>query len=126
MPATITYNAAVDFPEADAVGPVAVSHSFWSAAAAGTFYPGKALAAVPAALASGQSWRFPADEFVITIPDGEFNADWAEMTANLIAAETLYLAMHDGAQGADGANEVADSWYARVELTPANWVVAKT
>ena len=34
--------------------------------------------------------------------------------------------MHDGAQGADGANEVDDSWYARVEMTPANWVVAKT
>ena len=105
MPATITYNAAVDFPEADAVGPVAVSHSFWSAANGGAFFPGKDLAAVPAALASGQAWRFPAGEFVITIPDGDFNADWAEMTANLIAAETFYLAMHDGAQGDDGANE---------------------
>ena len=126
MPASMTYNAAVDFPEADAAGPVAVSHSFWSAANAGTFYPGKALAAVPAALASGQSWRFPADEFVITIPDGEFNADWAEMVATLIAAQTLYLAIHDGAQGNDGANEVDDSWYARVALTPANWVIAQS
>ena len=128
MPATMTYNAAAQFPAAQTAGDDMTHYGVWSAANGGTFYGPTAgtLSNDPAALAVGERWQVASGQVVLTFGDGGMTAAWAKAKADLMAAETLYLSAHTGAPGATGADEATYTGYARVELTPANWATAQT
>ena len=128
MPATMTYNAAAQFPAAQTAGDDMTHYGLWSTESGGTFYGPEsgAVSNDPDALDVGDRWQIAAGEIVLTFSNGDMGAAWAKKNADLMAAETLYLSAHTGAPGSTGANEATHTGYARIALTPANWVTAQT
>ena len=128
MPATMTYNAAAQFPAAQDAGDDMTHWGVYSAAIGGDFYGPEAgtVSNNPDALAVGERWSVAAGQVVITFGDGGMTAEWAKKKADLMAAETLYLSAHTAAPGITGDNEADYTGYARVALTPASWVTAQT
>lgn len=126
MPATMTYNAAADFPSAQTAGDDITYYGIWSARNGGTFYGSQSVSNDPDALAVGEHWQVAAGQVVLTFSDGDMQATWAKFLADLAAGVTLWLSGHTDDPGDNGANEATYTGYSRVELVPANQVTAQT
>lgn len=126
MPATLIYNAAPEFPAALTPGADVTHLGFWSEREGGVFYGSIAVSNDPAALALHERWGLAAGQIVLTIGDGDMQAPWAKLLAELAATQTIYLSAHTALPDDEGSDEASYTGYTRVALMPAHWVTAQT
>ena len=121
--ASATHNTAVQSAAATAAGEIVSHYSIRSTlTGAGRIITRRALSSDGAALTLGQRYEFEADEFVITLPAGEFLADGAEYTLEQLLTDDVYVSLHTSNSESD---EATYSGYARITLDSANWTFAE-
>ena len=115
----------IQFAPATIAG-VDVTHiGIWSAQANGTFHGGKAVSGNPAAVAIGQRFQIAAGEVDVVVANGDFQASMAEKFVRGGILGGLWISLHTGNPGNNGANEVNEAWYDRVTVAQADWTVTQ-
>ena len=116
---TVSNTAAVTFPTPTSAWAQPTHFGYRTAANGGTWIGGDALSAAVAAPQAGATVQFPANALVVELPPGEWEAGGVAKGLVGFISGTLYVTLHSGNPGADGANELAGGGYQRVAI-PAN------
>ena len=115
----------VQFPAATIAG-VDVTHiGLRTAQNAGDFLGGKAVSGNPSAIAIGQRFQIAAGEIDVVVANGDFQAVMAEKFVRGGILGGLWVSLHTANPGNNGANEVNESWYNRVQVAQADWTVTQ-
>lgn len=121
--ATATYNTSVQSSQATGTGAAVSYYSIRTTlTGAGRILTRRPLGAQAPALTLGQRYEFATNEFILTLPEGDFEPDGAEYTLERLTATALYVSLHT--TDSEGA-EATYSGYARILLAIGNWIYAE-
>ena len=123
MPASITNSAIINYNVADAAGVDATHIGLYTALTSGTFLGGVAMTSNTSVIQDGERYRFAASAITFTVANGDFTAAMAEKLANGAVLGGLFISLHTGDPGSNGADEVTPSWYARASVAANAWTV---
>ena len=115
----------IQFPAATIAGLDVTHIGLRTAQAAGTFLGGKAVSGNPAAIQIGQRYQLAAGEIDLVVANGDYVAAMAERFVRGGIAAGLWISLHTGNPGNNGANEISESWYSRVQVPQASWTVTQ-
>lgn len=113
--------ATIQFPTPTAAWADPTHFGIWTASSGGSFLGGEALTTNVDAPSTGDDVEFGAGNLTVEIPDGDFTATGAGRGLDGFLAGTLYISLHSGAPGNNGADELSGGGYARVAIAAAGW-----